>query len=103
MLEETEARIHDLKKEAFLFKRDVVVGGENARTNSIMSEKVEAYFADKMRLKDTEIIKLRLANQTFKRKMTKVLLHAILHYANPSCEYYCRSSSASVSEPHTNT
>jgi hypothetical protein len=80
-----------------------VVGGEYARTNSIMSEKVEAYFADKMRLKDTEIIKLRLANQTFKRKMTKVLLHVILRYVTPSCEYCCRSSSASVSEPHTNT
>ena len=72
VLEETDCRIHDLKKEAFMFKRDVVIGGENAHTKGIMTEKVEAYFKEKMRLKDDTIGKLRLTNNTYKRKMRKV-------------------------------
>jgi hypothetical protein len=72
VLEETECRIRDMKRDAFLFKRDVVVGGENPRTKAIMSEKIEAYYAEKERLGDIEIVKLRLNNKTLKHKMTKV-------------------------------
>ena len=40
VLEETESRIAELKKDAYEFKRDVVVGGENPRTGRTVSEKV---------------------------------------------------------------
>lgn len=40
VLEETDIRIADLKKEAYEFKRDIVVGAENMRTGSTMAEKV---------------------------------------------------------------
>lgn len=40
VLEETDIRIADLKKEAYDFKRDIVVGAENMRTGTTMAEKV---------------------------------------------------------------
>ena len=40
VLEETETRIAELKKDAYEFKRDVVVGGENPRTGRTVAEKV---------------------------------------------------------------
>lgn len=39
-MEETDIRIADLKKEAYEFKRDIVVGAENMRTGNTMAEKV---------------------------------------------------------------
>ena len=33
-------RVGELKREAYEFKRDVVVGAENPRTGKIMAEKV---------------------------------------------------------------
>lgn len=41
VLEETDIRIADLKKEAYEFKRDIVVGAENMRTGNTMAEKVK--------------------------------------------------------------
>lgn len=43
VLEETDIRIADLKKEAYEFKRDIVVGAENMRTGNTMAEKVQRY------------------------------------------------------------
>ena len=40
MLEETDIRITELKKEAYEFKRDIVVGAENRMTGNTMAEKV---------------------------------------------------------------
>lgn len=42
VLEETDIRIADLKKEAYEFKRDIVVGAENMRTGNTMAEKVRS-------------------------------------------------------------
>lgn len=44
VLEETDIRIADLKKEAYEFKRDIVVGAENMRTGNTMAEKVSTTF-----------------------------------------------------------
>jgi acyl dehydratase len=41
VLDETETRIAELKKDAYEFKRDVVVGGENPRTGRTVAEKVQ--------------------------------------------------------------
>jgi hypothetical protein len=40
VLEETDIRIAELKKEAYEFKRDIVVGAENMRTGKTVAEKV---------------------------------------------------------------
>lgn len=44
-------RIAELKKEAYEFKRDIVVGAENFRTGKTMAENVIRYMEDKLRLK----------------------------------------------------
>ena len=72
VLEETEIRISDLKRDAYEFKRDVVVGAENTRTGKIIAERVCRYLEDKMKQKDSVIEKLRLKNSTLKSAIMKV-------------------------------
>lgn len=72
VLEETEIRIGELKRDAYEFKRDVVVGAENERTGKIMAERVARYFEEKLKVKDSLIEKLRLKNATLKGQITKV-------------------------------
>mmetsp|Transcript_5370 Transcript_5370/g.5535 ORF Transcript_5370/g.5535 Transcript_5370/m.5535 type:complete len:346 (+) Transcript_5370:106-1143(+) len=72
VLEETEIRIGELKRDAYEFKRDVVVGAENARTGKIMAERVTRYFEEKLKAKDSVIEKLRLKNATLKSQIHKV-------------------------------
>ncbi len=72
VLEETEIRIGELKRDAYEFKRDVVVGAENVRTGKIMAEKVIRYFDDKFKQTDAIIEKLRLKNSTLKSQINKI-------------------------------
>ncbi len=72
VLEETEIRMGELKRDAYEFKRDVVVGAENSRTGKIMAERVARYFEEKLKTKDSLIEKLRLKNATLKGHITKV-------------------------------
>ena len=43
VIEETAIRLTDLKKDAYEFKRDIVVGAENFRTGKTMAEKVRVW------------------------------------------------------------
>ncbi len=72
VLEETDIRIAELKKDAYEFKRDIVVGAENFRNGKTMAEKVIKYMEDKLRQKDAIIEKLRLKNATIKSQIQKV-------------------------------
>lgn len=72
VLEETEIRIGELKRDAYEFKRDVVVGAENARTGKIVAERVTRYFEDKIHAKDAVIEKLRLKNAALKSQICKI-------------------------------
>jgi hypothetical protein len=72
VLEETDIRIAELKKDAYEFKRDIVVGAENVRTGRTMAEKVVRYMEDKLRQRDAMIEKLRLKNSTLKTAKLKV-------------------------------
>lgn len=72
VLEETEIRIGELKRDAYEFKREVVVGAENARTGKIMAERVTRYFEDKLKQIDAIIEKLRLKNSTLKSQTNKI-------------------------------
>ena len=81
-MEETDVRIAELKKEAYEFKRDIVVGAENFRTGRTMAEKVIRYMEEKLRQKDSMIEKLRLKNATLKTHIKKVevqLKHKVHH------------------------
>merc|ERR1712185_487372 len=62
VLEETDIRIAELKKDAYEFKRDIVVGAENMRTGKTVAEKMVRYMEEKLRSRDSAIEKLRLKN-----------------------------------------
>lgn len=72
VLEETEIRISELKRDAYEFKRDVVVGAENHRTGKIMAERVTRYLDEVLKSKDSMVEKLRLRNATLKSQIHKV-------------------------------
>ncbi len=72
VIEETAIRLTDLKKDAYEFKRDIVVGAENFRTGKTMAEKVVRYMEEKLRQKDAMVEKLKLKNQTLKTQLAKV-------------------------------
>lgn len=72
VLEETEIRINELKRDAYEFKRDIVVGAENPRTGKIMAERATRYFEDKLKQVDAVIEKLRLKNAALKGQQSKV-------------------------------
>lgn len=72
VLEETEIRINELKRDSYEFRRDVVVGAENERTGKLMAEKVTRYFEDKVKKVDAVIEKLRLKNASLKSQISKV-------------------------------
>lgn len=72
VLEETEIRIGELKRDAYEFKRDVVVGAENSRTGNVMAERVTRYFEDKLKQVDVVLEKLRLKNSTLKSQINKI-------------------------------
>lgn len=71
VLEETELRIEDLKREAFEFKRAIVISGENPRTGAISGDKVKRYYDDRNKTKDVMLEKLRLKNSTMKLEINK--------------------------------
>jgi len=72
VLEETDQRIAELRKEAYEFKRDIVVGAENFRTGKTMAEKVIRYMEEKLRHKDMYIEKMKLKNGSIKGSMNKI-------------------------------
>uniref|UniRef100_A0A7S1TXK9 Cilia- and flagella-associated protein 263 n=1 Tax=Phaeomonas parva TaxID=124430 RepID=A0A7S1TXK9_9STRA len=69
--EHADLRIAELKKDAYEFKRDIVVGAENARTGKTMAEKVVRYMEDRLRARDAQIEKLRLKNTTLRNQIAK--------------------------------
>jgi regulator of replication initiation timing len=72
VLEETEIRIGESKRDAYEFKRDVVIGAENSRTGNVMAERVTRYFGDKLEQIDVVLEKLRLKNSTLKSQIHKI-------------------------------
>lgn len=71
-MEETDIRISEIKKDAYEFKRDVVIGAENARTGKTVAEKVVRHMDDKIRSKGSVIEKLRLKNAQLKAQVSKL-------------------------------
>lgn len=71
-MEETDIRISEIKKDAYEFKRDVVIGAENARTGKTVAEKVVRHMDEKIRAKGSMIEKLRLKNAQLKAQVAKL-------------------------------
>jgi len=72
MMEETDLRIAETKKDTYEFKRDIVVGAENFRTGKTVAEKMLRYIEGCASTKDAMIEKLRLKNATLKNQITKM-------------------------------
>merc|ERR1719159_2367937 len=70
LTEETDIRTAEVKRDAYEFRRDIVVGAENPRTGKTMAEKVLKYMEDKLTQKDMLInMKSRLSNLTAEAKL----------------------------------
>lgn len=88
VLESLTLRIQDLEKEAYEFKRDVVIGAENPRTGKTMSEKLARWMEEKLKAKDALIEKLRLKNASLRTAISKLRgqlkskeeMGGVLHY-----------------------
>merc|ERR1719356_351714 len=71
LMEETDIRTTEVKRDAYEFRRDIVVGAENPRTGKTMAEKVLKYMEDKLTQKDMLINKLLMKNQAYKIAIKK--------------------------------
>ena len=49
VLEETDLSIAEIKREAYEFKRDIVMGAENAKTGKVVAERIIRYMEEKDR------------------------------------------------------
>jgi len=74
IMEETDMRLSEMKKESYEFERDILKGSVNHRTSKVIAEKCLRYFDDKLRARDTLIEKLRLKNSTLKVQKKKLML-----------------------------
>lgn len=72
IIEGIKIRINEMRKETYEFKRDIVIGGENQRTGTIMAEKVTRYFEEKLKQKSALIDKIHLKNAAMKNHRMKM-------------------------------
>jgi len=71
LMEETDVRTAEVKRDAYEFRRDIVVNAENPRTGKTVAEKVLKYLEDKLTQKDMLINKLLMKNQAFRVQIKK--------------------------------
>ena len=71
-IEATDVRIAEIKKDAYEFKRDIVIGAESSRTGKTVAEKAVRYMDDKIRAKGAVTEKLRLKNSQIKAQAQKL-------------------------------
>lgn len=72
IIEGIKIRINEMRKETYEFKRDIVIGGENQRTGTIMAEKVIRYFEEKLKQKAALVEKIKLKNVAMKNQLNKM-------------------------------
>ncbi len=65
-------RMNEMRKETYEFQRDIVIGGENARTGHVLAERVLRYFDEQLHSKAALIDKLRLKNKSLKAHRSKM-------------------------------
>jgi hypothetical protein len=71
ILEETDMSITEIRKDAFDFQREILIGGENSRTGKIEAERIVKYFEDKLRQKDHLIEKYKSKKHTLESQIFK--------------------------------
>lgn len=71
VLEETDMSIAEIKREAYEFKRDIVMGSENAKTGKVIAERIIRYMEEKDRQKAALRDKFELKNGALKSHIAK--------------------------------
>lgn len=71
ILEETDMAITEIRKDAFDFQREILIGGENSRTGKIEAEKIEKYREEKLKQKDALINKYKGKKQSLINQILK--------------------------------
>ena len=61
----------EIKKDVFAFRRDIVVGAENATTGKTAAEKVIRYMEERIRDKDNQVSKLHEKNAHLRKELKK--------------------------------
>lgn len=72
VLEETNIHINELKHDAYEFKRDIVIHGEDKHSGKIIGEKVISYYHNKSKSIFLIISKLQLKLNELKIKINKI-------------------------------
>ncbi|EDV25978.1 Coiled-coil domain-containing protein 113 [Trichoplax sp. H2] len=74
VMEEADIALAEIKKAMYEYNRDIVQGAVNDRTKKVMAEKVQRYFEEKIRQRDTLVEKLRLKNAALRAQKRKLNL-----------------------------
>lgn len=72
ILEETDMSITEIRKDAFDFQREILIGGENSRTGKIEAERIVKYREEKLRQKDAMIEKYKSKKGTLEGQICKL-------------------------------
>jgi hypothetical protein len=71
ILEETDMAIAEIRKDAYDFQREILMGGENSRTGNIEAERIEKFFEEKDRQKKALIEKYKNKKTTLSAQIVK--------------------------------
>lgn len=63
--------ITEIRKDAFDFQREILIGGENSRTGKIEAERIVKYYEDKLKQKDMLIDKYKAKRMTLESQIWK--------------------------------
>lgn len=63
--------ITEIRKDAFDFQREILIGGENSRTGKIEAERIIKYREEKLRQKDALIQKNQAKKATYETQIFK--------------------------------
>eukprot|EP01083_Nonionella_stella_P028789 79340_1 len=72
VLTESKIRINEIRKDAYEFRRDIVVGSESTGTGKINAEKVIRHWEENNLAKDQQHDKLKQKNQSLKTQISKM-------------------------------
>ncbi|RNA14649.1 coiled-coil domain-containing protein [Brachionus plicatilis] len=72
ILEEADLRINEIKIEIHEFERNVLKAGYNPMNKKIAAEKLIKYFEDRMKERDTLVDKLKLKNESMRKRKQKL-------------------------------
>ena len=73
VLDETDIAILDIKKDAFDFQREILIGGENSRTGKIEAERIIKYREEKIKQKIAAIKKCQTKKDNLTHTVQKLI------------------------------